>query len=540
MALKVYVSYAWKAEEDSGVVAALETALAGQGVELVRDVRRVGYGESIRAFMDEVGEADQVVLVLSEAYFRSPYCLYELRAVAEHRDFRRRVHPIVLAGCGLHEPLWWIDIVAHWEEQGRVLEAKLATISRANIGPLNRALDEYADFRRLVAGHMATLADMNALTEEVHRVTDFAALVARLQSGSAPAALPRPTVQPPEPSQPVLPPVVELPKLDVPTPCWAEKVEHDGKGAFIRVEWLGVSHRLEWDPRSRLWWGTKDVGVDQYGLFGYADLGGVKQRFRWISPGEFWMGSVDDEEGRFVHEGPRHLVRFTEGFWLADTACSQAVWQAVMGTSRGLFRDNPENPVEWVSWDDVQGFLREVEKRLFGVKAELPTEAEWEYACRAGSETAFSWGDGINSAQANYDATFSYANGPTGKRLGETVPVKTYAPNAWGLYQTHGNVCEWCADGWRDYDGAPQVAPRGLDVDGAHRALRGGSWVDFGQGCRAAGRNFERPDQSSQWIGFRLALKSMAQDGSGERLAEAAVTRNGAGHDAAHQSALPD
>ena len=151
MALKVYVSYAWEAEEDSGVVAALETALAGQGIELVRDVRRVGYGESIRGFMDEIGAADQVVLVLSEAYFRSPYCLYELRAVAEHRDFRRRVHPVVLAGCGINDPLWWIDIVAHWEEQGRVLEAKLENIGRANIGPLNRALDEYADFRRLVA-----------------------------------------------------------------------------------------------------------------------------------------------------------------------------------------------------------------------------------------------------------------------------------------------------------------------------------------------------------------------------------------------------
>ena len=115
------------------------------------------------------GAADQVVLVLSEAYFRSPYCLYELRAVAEHRDFRRRVHPVVLAGCGIHDPLWWIDIVAHWEEQARVLEAKLAKISRAHIGPLNRAVDDYADFRRLVTGQMATLADMNALTEEVHR-----------------------------------------------------------------------------------------------------------------------------------------------------------------------------------------------------------------------------------------------------------------------------------------------------------------------------------------------------------------------------------
>lgn len=524
MALKVYVSYAWKAEEDSGVVAALETALAAQGVELVQDVRRVGYGESIRAFMDEIGAADQVVLVLSEAYFRSPYCLYELRAVAEHRDFRRRVHPIVLAGCGLHDPLWWIDIVAHWEEQGRMLEAKLSTISRANIGPLNRALDEYADFRRLVAGHMATLADMNALTEEVHRVSDFAALVARLQAGRGTAALQKPAVQHPEPLPPAPSPVLQVPKLDVPTPWWAEKVKHDGRGAFISVDWLGARHRLDWDVRNKLWWGTEGVGVDRYGLFGEATLLGVSQRFRWIPPGEFWMGSPEGEAERFDHEGPRHLVRLTEGFWLAETACSQSVWASVMGSNPSHFTEDSQNPVEQVSWDDVQDFLREVEKRLPGVKADLPTEAEWEYACRAGSETAFSWGDGIAPDQANYDATISYANGPTGKWREMTVPVKSYAPNAWGLYQMHGNVWEWCADGPRPYSGAPRIDPRG--PEGVYRVLRGGSWFDYGQRCRAAYRDWNGPVGRNHCIGFRLALRSKGPEGSAERPPEAAVTRD--------------
>ncbi|GLT22982.1 hypothetical protein GCM10007933_24430 [Zoogloea oryzae] len=528
MALKVYVSYAWKAEEDSGVVAALETALAGQGVELVRDVRRVGYGESIRAFMDEIGAADQVVLVLSEAYFRSPYCLYELRAVAEHRDFRRRVHPIVLAGCDLHDPLWWVTIVRYWEGKVGELKVALTEIDRLNIGPLNQRLDEYADFRRLVAGHMATLADMNALTEKVHRVTDFAALVARLQSCSEAAALPKPAVQHPEPSQPVLPLVVELPTLDVPTPCWAEKVEHDGRGAFISVDWLGVRHRLEWDARSKLWWGTKDVGVDQNGLFGYADLGGVRQRFRWIPPGEFWMGSPAEEEGRFASEGPRHRVRLTEGFWLADTACSQSVWQAVVGNNPSYFRGDPQNPVERVSWDDVQGFLREVEKRLPGVKANLPTEAEWEYACRAGSETAFSWGDGIAPEQANYDARASYAQGPTGDWRQKTLPVKSYAPNAWGLYQMHGNVWEWCADGWREYDGAPQVDPRGAEGGEAwaSRAIRGGAWLCDPQWLRVAHQDGRSRRVCLRVLGFRFSLKSTGVEGEDKRLPETVTTRD--------------
>ncbi|WP_374263589.1 SUMF1/EgtB/PvdO family nonheme iron enzyme [Zoogloea sp.] len=504
MALKVYVSYAWKAEEDSGVVAALETALAGQDVELVRDVRRVGYGESIRAFMDEIGEADQVVLVLSDAYFRSPPCLYELRAVAEHRDFRRRVHPIVLAGCALHDPLWWIDIVAHWEEQGRVLEAKLATIRRENIGPLNRTVDDYADFRRLVTGQMATLADMNALTEEVHRVTDFAALVARLSASSGQVVVPpRPDPKPEAAPQPV---------LQIPMPWWAERVERDARGVFIRVMWLGKEHRLDWDVLSKSWWASSKgpIGVDGYGMFCDADLGGVTQRFRRILPGNFWMGSREDEVGREGIEGPQHFVRLTEGYWLAETACSQLVWEAVMGSNPSQFKDDRQNPVERVSWDDVQGFLREVEKRLPGVKAALPTEAEWEYACRAGSNTAFSWGDGIAPDQANYGASESYANGPTGELRHETVPVRAYAPNAWGLYQMHGNILEWCADCPRGYDGSPQEDPCGADdvKTAASRAVRGGAWGGNPRWLRAASRDCCNHDERFNYLGFRLSLRS--------------------------------
>jgi len=271
------------------------------------------------------------------------------------------------------------------------------------------------------------------------------------------------------------------------------------------------------------------LGADlQYGLYLDVPFGSATQRFRWIEPGEFLMGSPESEPERFDNEGPRHLVRLTEGFWLAETACSQSVWASVMGNNPSEFKDDPQNPVEQVSWDDVQGFLREVEKRLPGVKAELPTEAEWEYACRASSEKAFSWGDGITPDQANYDARTSYANGPTGEYLEKTVPVKSYAPNAWGLYHMHGNVLEWCADGLRKYDGAPQVDPRGPEGEEDWRAVRGGSWIHDPLRLRAACRIRGPRGWRNVFLGFRFSLRSTSSpEGSAERSPEASVAPEG-------------
>jgi formylglycine-generating enzyme required for sulfatase activity len=270
------------------------------------------------------------------------------------------------------------------------------------------------------------------------------------------------------------------------------------------------------------------MGADlKFGLYLDVSIGTVTQRFRWIEPGEFVMGSPDAEQDRFDDEGPQHVVPLTEGYWLADTACSQALWQAVTGGNPSHFKDDPQNPVEQVSWDDVNDFLRRLEARWPGVKAALPTEAEWEYACRAGTKTAFSFGDAITPEQANYDGSFSYGDGPKGEYREKTVPVKTFAANPWGLYQMHGNVWEWCADGWRTYDGVPQTYPRGPEGD-APRALRGGSWLFVPRGLRSAYRNDSGRDGRSNDVGFRLSLRSTSPEGGAERLPEAQVAPEGA------------
>ena len=273
--------------------------------------------------------------------------------------------------------------------------------------------------------------------------------------------------------------------------------------------------------------GASAWGDDQYGLWIEVVIGGPVQRFRWIEPGEFLMGSPEGEAGRDSDEGPQHMVRLTEGYWLAETACSQGVWEAVMGGNPSHFKDDPQNPVEQVSWDDVVGFLRKVEGVLPDLRAALPTEAEWEYACRAGTETAFNWGrDSITPEQANYDASIAYNKGPTGENRRKTMQVRSFPPNAWGLYQMHGNVWEWCADGRRSYDGTPQENPRGETGDGKEtsRVVRGGSWIYFPHGLRSACRSSRPRDWRDRFLGFRFLLRSTSP--GAERPPEAAGTRD--------------
>ncbi|MCU0753813.1 MAG: formylglycine-generating enzyme family protein [Xanthomonadales bacterium] len=230
------------------------------------------------------------------------------------------------------------------------------------------------------------------------------------------------------------------------------------------------------------------------------------QRLRWIEPGEFLMGSPDDELGLF-DEGPQHRVRITEGFWLADTACTQALWLAVMGKNPSRFSDNPENPVEQVSFDDVEIFLAKLQAQMpDGVRVELPTEAQWEYACRAGSIRAFSFGANITPAQVNYDGNYPYAGAAKGEYRQRTVLVRSLPANAWGLYEMHGNVLEWCRDGLRDY-GIVQGSSAELDPP-ASRALRGGAWFLHAWFARSASRS--RRERGSRYpdVGFRWSLRS--------------------------------
>ena len=287
-----------------------------------------------------------------------------------------------------------------------------------------------------------------------------------------------------------------------------------GRGGAPLQVMLG-GHSLLLQARSRpAWaqvWGRDAIGLwAEFKLSSAGAAAAVVQRLRWIEPGSFWMGSPEDEHEREAAEGPRHRVTITQGFWLADTACTQALWLAVMGQNPSQFKGDEQRPVDSVSWDDVQGFLGKLQTQLPGCEAMLPTEARWEYACRAGTETPFSFGQDITPALVNYDGNHPYRGRKKGQYREQTVAVKSLPANAWGLYEMHGNVWEWCADDPRRYDGEAQVDPAGAIGPSAegHRALRGGAWFNLASSARSALRRFTRPGRARRYFGFRLCLRS--------------------------------
>ena len=276
---------------------------------------------------------------------------------------------------------------------------------------------------------------------------------------------------------------------------------------------------------------ASEWGQDAHGVFVGFTVGEVTQRLRWIPPGRFWMGSPEGEPGRWDVEGPRHAVTIGEGFWLFDTPVTQALWVAVMGDNPSRFK-SPERPVERVSFDDVRGFLGRVNELVRGLDLVLPSEAMWEYACRAGTATAVWTGPleilgernapgldpiawyGGNSGHGfeledGYDSSAwpekQYPHSKAGTR-----PVGLKAANPWGLHDMLGNVWEWCADDWHDsYDGAPADGSAWLGpaskAGERSRVIRGGSWHFHARGVRAAFRGWIREGDRNGALGFRCA-----------------------------------
>jgi formylglycine-generating enzyme required for sulfatase activity len=244
-----------------------------------------------------------------------------------------------------------------------------------------------------------------------------------------------------------------------------------------------------------------NIGVDRYGIYADFSIKQVVQRMRLILPGKFMMGSPANEPERYDDE-QLHEVMLTRGFWLADTACTQALWQTVMRKNPSYFK-GAQRPVEEVSWDNCREFFKKINALKPGLNLRLPTEAEWEHACRAGTQTPFWFGENITPEQVNYDGENPYAGGEKGKYRGETVEVKSLPCNSWGLYQMHGNVWEWCSDWFGDYPTERVIDPVGPS-DGTFRVLRGGSWIDYGRDVRSAYRSTSGP-AFRYGPGFRLA-----------------------------------
>ena len=253
-------------------------------------------------------------------------------------------------------------------------------------------------------------------------------------------------------------------------------------------------------PRNLPYVWTSDYGEDEYGIYAAFTYKDISQYFRWIGPGEFLMGSPGNEPERYADE-LQHKVILTRGYWLADTACTQALWEAIMGNNPSGFK-GAKLPVEKVSWKDCREFMLRINEQIPSLELRLPTEAEWEYACRAGTTTPFSFGETITTNQVNYDGNYPYNKGPRGEYREKTVEVKSLPPNPWGLYEIHGNVFEWCQDWFTDYSKETAIDPQGSETGSLH-VLRGGRWYYSARLTRSACRGRDGPD--SRYTGFRLA-----------------------------------
>jgi formylglycine-generating enzyme required for sulfatase activity len=257
----------------------------------------------------------------------------------------------------------------------------------------------------------------------------------------------------------------------------------------------------------------------------------VPDTFVRINGGTFMMGSLANEPRRKDNEVQHQVM--VSAFYMGKYEVTQKEYEEVMGTNPSRFKGD-NLPVEQVSWydaveycnkrsqkegltpaytinknqsdpnnesDDVIKWTVTWNKNANGYR--LPTEAEWEYACRAGTTTPFSTGNNITTSQANYDGNYPYNNNAKGGYREKTTPVGNFAPNPWGLYDMHGNVNEWCWEWFGDYSSGSQTDPVGA-VTGIGRVLRGGSWFDDGQLLRSAIRNIDFPSNWYDDLGFRL------------------------------------
>ena len=236
-----------------------------------------------------------------------------------------------------------------------------------------------------------------------------------------------------------------------------------------------------------------------------AKVGSVSVPLRWCPPGSFTMGSPSSEEGRYDDE-TQHRVTLTKGFWMGETEVTQGLWKEVMGTTVrqqrdkengffSLFGDGDVYPMYYISWDECQEFVSALNSRYAqsGLRWTLPTEAQWEYACRAGTTGA-------------YGGIWSLDDMGWDSNSGGTHPVGKKLANTWGLYDMHGNVCEWCADWYDDYPSGSVTDPSG-PADGSRRVNRGGSFnYDRRGNCRSASRFGDGPGSRLFYCGFRVAL----------------------------------
>jgi formylglycine-generating enzyme required for sulfatase activity len=236
----------------------------------------------------------------------------------------------------------------------------------------------------------------------------------------------------------------------------------------------------------------------------------TRMEFVAIEPGSFVMGSPIREAGRNDDE-TAHRVTMTRRFFVGRREVTQTQWTMVMGQNPSHFKDCSHCPVENVDFYEVASFITHLNAQSTSMRYRLPTEAEWEYVCRAGTQTPFTTGGHITVDQANVDGRFPYAGSAATASYDKTRPAGSFAPNPWGLYDVHGNVWEWTNDWYGPYDSRADTDPKGPDA-GTVRVIRGGSWRFDANSARCALRYTHSPQDKGSSLGFRLVAEPITRE----------------------------
>jgi len=273
----------------------------------------------------------------------------------------------------------------------------------------------------------------------------------------------------------------------------------DGGGGFLFV----LRGSVISDPESPEA-GSRDFGIKGDTIVDHSKTNSLGMKFVFIQPGTFTMGSPDDEPGRDDWERQHH-VTLTQGFYMQTTEVTQGQWLAVMGSNPSSNKACGDDcPVESVSWHDVQEFIDKLNAKSGSFTYRLPTEAEWEYAARAGTQTPFIFGHCLSTDQANFNGQKAYDGCAEGTYREEIIKVGSFQPNSWGLFDIHGNVWEWCQDWYGEYpDSKSLTDPKGPS-GGSERVYRGGGCFDLSVYCRSAFRGADAPSLREDNLGFRL------------------------------------
>jgi formylglycine-generating enzyme required for sulfatase activity len=294
--------------------------------------------------------------------------------------------------------------------------------------------------------------------------------------------------------------LVDRDKIEVLTQSDANR-RRDAWNAYV-TEFKDTRHQIDYARQRMTYYASWKSGPCPGDTQTYDLGGGVQLEMVYIPPGEFMMGSPANEANRSNDE-TQHRVKLTKGFWMGKHEVTQEQWERIMGNNPSNFK-GVKNPVEQVSWNDCQEFVGKLNGMVSGRRFRLPTEAEWEYACRAETTAPFHYGESLDATMANFDGNYPYGLGAKGEYRQKTVAVGSFQANKWGLYDMHGNVWEWCQDWYGDYPTSAVSDPAGPGA-GDVRVIRGGGWVGNAGFCRSAYRSWNGPGNRGDGLGFRLA-----------------------------------